>query len=233
MSEILRVEKLSKNYKTGAEVLHVLRGVDLEVTRGEFLTIVGASGTGKSTLLHLLALLDRPTEGRIFLEDLELATRSAAEQSAIRCKHFGFVFQFYHLLPEFDAMENLLMPTMIRLSRPAWRRRRKEITGRARTLAERLGVADRLSHKPNQLSGGEQQRIAIGRALINEPDILFCDEPTGNLDEHTSEEILRLLFNINEDLNTTIVMVTHNLDVARASARTLELHEGKLHPWKG
>ena len=233
MSEILRVEKLSKNYKTGAEVLHVLRGVDLAVTRGEFLTIVGASGTGKSTLLHLLALLDRPTEGRIFLEDLELLTRSPAQQSAIRCRHFGFVFQFYHLLPEFDALENLLMPTMIRLSRPAWRRRRKEITARARGLAERLGVAQRLSHRPNQLSGGEQQRIAIARALINEPDILFCDEPTGNLDEHTSEEILKLLFKVNEDLGTTIVMVTHNLDVARASARTLELHEGKLHPWKG
>jgi len=233
MSEILRVEKLSKNYKTGAEVLHVLRGVDLAVAKGEFLTIVGASGTGKSTLLHILALLDRPTEGRIFLEDLELLTRSPAQQSAIRCRHFGFVFQFYHLLPEFDAMESLLMPTMIRLSRRAWRRRRKEITGRARDLAERLGVADRLSHKPNQLSGGEQQRIAIGRALINEPHILFCDEPTGNLDEHTSEEILKLLFKVNEDLGTTIVMVTHNLDVARASARTLELHEGKLHPWKG
>lgn len=233
MSDLLRAEKLSKTYKTGTEVLHVLCGVDLAVTKSEFLTIVGASGTGKSTLLHLLALLDRPTHGRVFLEDLELVSRSPSQQSAIRCRHFGFVFQFYHLLPEFDAMENLLMPTMIRLSRPAWRRRRKEITEHAQNLAERLGVADRLSHKPGQLSGGEQQRIAIGRALINEPDILFCDEPTGNLDEHTSEQILGLLFKVNEDLGTTIVMVTHNLDVARASARTLELHEGKLRSWGG
>ena len=233
MSEILSVRGLCKTYPSGEEALEVLRGVDLAVEAGEFLTIVGASGTGKSTLLHLIALLDEPTEGTIALRGEDLLSLGRAQQSAIRCRHFGFVFQFYYLLPEFDAMENLLMPTMIRLGRGAWRRQRKEIVERAREVARRLGVEGRLSHRPAQLSGGEQQRIAIGRALINEPDVLFCDEPTGNLDEHTSAEILKLLFGLNGELGTTVVMVTHNLDVARASARTLELHEGKLRPWGG
>ena len=232
MSEILAARGLCKTYPSGEETLEILRGVDLSVEEGEFLTIVGASGAGKSTLLHLLALLDEPTAGTIALRGEDLLSLESVEQSAIRCKHFGFVFQFYYLLPEFDAMENLLMPTMIRLGRRAWRRQRKEIAMHAQRIAGRLGLSGRLGHRPNQLSGGEQQRFAIGRALINGPDVLFCDEPTGNLDEHTSAEILELLFGLNRELGTTVVMVTHNLDVARASARTLELHEGQLHPWK-
>ena len=231
MSDLLRADNLARSYVTGDRELHVLTGVDLSVEKGEFLTVVGASGTGKSTLLHLLALLDAPTGGRILFNDEDLVSLDAKAKSAIRCRHFGFVFQFYYLLPEFDAFENLLLPTMIDLSRRQWKARQEEIREGATTLANRLGVGDRLTHKPHQLSGGEQQRVAIGRALINEPDVLFCDEPTGNLDEHTSAEILDLLFELNRELGVTIVMVTHNLDVARASARTLEMHEGKLRPW--
>ena len=233
MSELLRAEGLTKYYATGEAQLRVLRGLALSVEKGEFLTIVGASGTGKSTLLHLLALLDEPTGGGIFFKDEDVGTLSQKERSAIRCKHFGFVFQFYYLLPEFNAMENLIMPAMIELRRGQFAAKRKEILDRARRIAGQLGVGDRLSHKPNQLSGGEQQRIAIGRALVNEPEILFCDEPTGNLDEGTSAEILDLLFQLNKDPGATIVMATHNLDVARASGRALELHNGKLRRWKG
>ncbi|MFH0963321.1 MAG: ABC transporter ATP-binding protein [Planctomycetota bacterium] len=231
MSDLLQAVELCKSFPSGAEELRVLRGLELMVREGEFLTIVGASGTGKSTLLHLLALLDEPTGGRILLRGKNLSVLSARGRSAVRCRQFGFVFQFYYLLPEFNALENLVLPKMIELSRREYRGKREEIEGRGREIAGLLGVEGRLHHKPAQLSGGEQQRVAIGRALLNNPEVLFCDEPTGNLDERTSEEILNLIFKLNAELGTTVVMVTHNLDVAARSARTLELHEGRLHAW--
>ena len=224
---ILNVSGLHKTYRLGASEVQVLKGASLTVQRGEFLAITGASGSGKSTLLHLMGALDVPDRGHVTFDGKELFAGSSAERDHLRNVHFGFVFQFYHLLPELSAMENVLLPAMVRYSIPAWLRRRPECRGRAKKLLEDMGLKGRLRHRPNELSGGELQRVAIARALINEPQVLLADEPTGNLDARTGKGILELLQGLNRD-GQTVVMVTHDARVAGAADRVISLVDGKM-----
>ena len=224
---ILNVSGLHKTYRLGASEVQVLRGASLTVQRGEFLAITGASGSGKSTLLHLMGALDVPDRGHVTFDGKELFAGSSAERDHLRNVHFGFVFQFYHLLPELSAMENVLLPAMVRYSIPAWLRRRPECRGRAKKLLEDMGLKGRLRHRPNELSGGELQRVAIARALINEPQVLLADEPTGNLDARTGKGILELLQALNRN-GQTVVMVTHDARVAAAADRVISLVDGKM-----
>jgi lipoprotein-releasing system ATP-binding protein len=224
---ILNVSGLHKSYHLGASEVQVLKGASLTVQRGEFLAITGASGSGKSTLLHLMGALDVPDRGHVTFDGKELFAGSSAERDHLRNVHFGFVFQFYHLLPELSAMENVLLPAMVRYSIPAWLRRRPECRGRAKKLLEDMGLKGRLRHRPNELSGGELQRVAIARALINEPQVLLADEPTGNLDARTGKGILELLQGLNRD-GQTVVMVTHDARVAAAADRVISLVDGKM-----
>jgi len=224
---ILNVSGLHKSYHLGASEVQVLKGASLTVRRGEFLAITGASGSGKSTLLHLMGALDVPDRGHVTFDGKELFAGSSAERDHLRNVHFGFVFQFYHLLPELSAMENVLLPAMVRYSIPAWLRRRPECRGRAKKLLEDMGLKGRLRHRPNELSGGELQRVAIARALINEPQVLLADEPTGNLDARTGKGILELLQGLNRD-GQTVVMVTHDARVAAAADRVISLVDGKM-----
>ena len=224
---ILTVSGVHKSYRLGASEVQVLRGASLAVQRGEFLAITGASGSGKSTLLHLMGALDVPDRGHVTFDGKELFAGSSAERDHLRNVHFGFVFQFYHLLPELSAMENVLLPAMVRYSIPAWLHKRPECRGRAKKLLEDMGLKGRLRHRPNELSGGELQRVAIARALINEPQVLLADEPTGNLDARTGKGILELLQGLNRD-GQTVVMVTHDARVAAAADRVISLVDGKM-----
>jgi lipoprotein-releasing system ATP-binding protein len=226
--KLLKAQSIHKEYREDGGVLHVLKGVDMEVTQGEIVTILGASGAGKSTLLHILGLLDTPTSGHVFFKDRDLHALSPAQKALVRNRDFGFVFQFYHLLPELDALENVLLPSMVTNGAFGWLKKRNELKARAEKIIRSVDLWDRRAHKPKALSGGEKQRIAIARALMNEPEILFCDEPTGNLDSKTSDEIVKLLWNINKDSGATFVIVTHNPDLARKSRRVLQIVDGKL-----
>jgi lipoprotein-releasing system ATP-binding protein len=224
---ILRGEKLHKHYRMGREDLHVLRGVDIRVAGGEWLCILGASGSGKSTLLHLLGGLDTPDEGRVLFREQNLFDFGPARRDHFRNTHIGFVFQFYHLLPELDVLENVLVTAMVRRSALGWATHRSELLGRATSLLGDLGLSERLRHRPRELSGGERQRVAIARALINGPDVLLADEPTGNLDRDTGQTILDLLGRLHKR-GQTIVMVTHDSMVADRADRTLKLDRGRL-----
>ncbi len=217
----LRANGLRKTYKNGASGVEVLRGVDLAVGKEEFLVIQGPSGAGKSTLLHILGGLDDPDEGTVFFEGTDIRSLSENERSVFRNRKVGFVFQFYHLLPELSALENVLLPMALR----SWRERGKA-RDRARSLLERLGLGSRSGHMPGQLSGGEQQRAAIARALINGPRVLLCDEPTGNLDSENGKNILGLLKQLNKEEKTTIVMVTHDKEIAAVADRVIHLRDG-------
>ena len=230
MSEILQVVDVHKSYRMGREHLHVLRGASLVVETGELLVIVGASGVGKSTLLHVIGALDRPDQGQVLYDGKNIFALSHARQDAIRNRTFGFVFQFYYLLPEFTALENVLMPAMVGKGVLAWLGSRRRLRRKARELLTQLGLGERLRHRPSQLSGGEQQRVAIARALINDPPILLCDEPTGNLDEHTAEDIMNTLCALNRESGQTTVMVTHNRDLAARADRVVHLTEGRIEP---
>jgi len=228
MSEpILLAEGLHKSYQMGAVRLRVLRGASLAVGRGEFLAVMGASGSGKSTLLHLLGALDVPDRGTVRFESTDVFAAGAGRRGALRNQAFGFVFQFYHLLPDLDVLENVLAPRMVRSAAGAWHADRREAIAAARELMQRLGLAERLGHRPNELSGGECQRVAIARALINSPAVLLADEPTGNLDAATGGQILKLLAGLN-DAGQTIVMVTHDPDVAARAHRTVRLRDGRI-----
>ena len=220
----LEVEDLHKSYLVGNRELPVLRGLDLRVERGEMLAIVGASGVGKSTLLHVLGGLDKSEAGRVKIGDVDLAALRDGELVSFRNKHVGFVFQFHHLLPEFNALENAEMPMRIAAA-PADQRR-----GRASTLLARVGLGERLEHRPGMLSGGEQQRVALARALVMHPALLLADEPTGNLDEHTAETLHGLLREMHREQGLTSIIATHNPRLASACDRILRLEEGKLHP---
>ena len=220
---ILKTSGLRKVYKNGAAAVNVLRGIDLSVKKEEFLVIQGPSGAGKSTLLHILGGLDSPTEGTVLFEGNDLQALNENERSFFRNRKVGFVFQFYHLLPELNTLENVLLPMALK----AWWERNKAET-RARSLLERLGLGRRLDHMPNQLSGGEQQRAAIARALINGPQLLLCDEPTGNLDSENGKNILNLLKQLNKEEKTTVVMVTHDKDIAAIADRVVHLKDGLL-----
>ncbi|HZT82518.1 MAG TPA: ABC transporter ATP-binding protein [Gemmataceae bacterium] len=225
---ILSAVNLHKTYRRHAVAIPVLNGLDLEVQGGEFLSIVGVSGSGKSTLLHLLGTLDRPDEGQILLEGQRIDDLPADRRDLLRNQTFGFIFQFYHLLPELTTLENVLMPQMIAHSALGWFARRRELRRRAAELLERVGLGHRLKHRPRELSGGEMQRAAVARALINEPAILLADEPTGNLDADTGLAIVRLLRDLNRQEGLTIIMVTHNLDLAAETDRVVKLAAGKV-----
>ncbi|HEY5915070.1 MAG TPA: ABC transporter ATP-binding protein [Verrucomicrobiae bacterium] len=223
MSDLLLSAKgVRKTYLLGKRALEVLRGVDVELARGDFLALRGASGAGKSTLLYLIGGLDTPNEGEIRLAGRNLGTLSRTELARVRNREVGFIFQAYYLLPELDALENVCLPA--RMARvPA-----SEIEARGCELLERVGLKDRMEHKPYELSGGEQQRVAIARALINQPDLVLADEPTGNLDSHTGEEILNLLVTIREERKTTLIIATHDARLAARAPRVIELVDGKV-----
>jgi ABC-type lipoprotein export system ATPase subunit len=224
---ILQASGLHKSYHLGRVNLNVLRGVSMSVRQGEFLTIMGSSGSGKSTLLHVLGALDVPDSGDVRFEGTPLFGGSNAARDRLRNKVFGFVFQFYHLLPEFTVLENALLPSMVGHSVFSWFGKSTSLQERATELLGQLGLAERLKHRPNELSGGERQRVAIARALINEPQVLLADEPTGNLDATTGQEILSVLEGLNR-AGQTIVMVTHDPKVAAAADRILNLVDGKI-----
>jgi lipoprotein-releasing system ATP-binding protein len=228
MSDFLAARDLVKEYVQGGEKLRVLRGVSLHVREGEFLVIVGASGAGKSTLLHLLGLLDSPTSGEVLFEGKSLTRLSGLQQARLRNTLFGFVFQFFHLLPDFNALENVMMPAYVRFRTLEWARRRREMRARAADLLARVGLKERLRHRPNQLSGGERQRVALCRALINQPRVLLLDEPTGNLDRKTGEQIHQLIHDINRAERQTVVMVTHDEAAAQTAGRLIRIRDGEL-----
>ncbi|HHP7238623.1 ABC transporter ATP-binding protein [Longibacter sp.] len=225
MSEsLLRAAGVTKEYDTGGETpLHVLRGVDLEIRAGEIVAVMGESGTGKSTLLHILGALERPTAGTVTFENSDLSTASDDELAAFRNRSIGFVFQFHHLLPEFTALENVAMPALIQ------HQGMEEAEPRARDLLDLLGLSGRATHRPNALSGGEKQRVAIARALMNEPALVLMDEPTGNLDAQTAEPLHREIERLSETMNQTFVLVTHNPGLAAIADRVLKLDHGTLH----
>ncbi len=216
---MLKAQNLKKSYGK----LPVLKGIDLEVKPKEAVSIVGSSGAGKTTLLHLLATLDNPDSGEVWFEDRPLHKLSDKKLAHLRNQNFGFVFQFHNLLPEFTALENVTLPALI-----AENRRKREISERAYQLLETLGVAQRADHKPSELSGGEQQRVAVARALINQPKVLFADEPSGNLDVTNAEKLHQLFFSLRDELDLTLVIVTHNPELAEMTDRSIRLADGKL-----
>jgi lipoprotein-releasing system ATP-binding protein len=219
---LLTVTGLNKRYRVGSQTIHVLRDLDLEVAAGEMVAVVGASGVGKSTLLHLLGGLDRADTGSIRIRDTDVGGLSDAELVAFRNRHVGFVFQFHHLLPEFDALENAELPLRIaRIPLP-------EARPRAEHLLARVGLGDRLRHRPGMLSGGEQQRVAVARALVMQPTLLLADEPTGDLDETTAEALHGLLRGMHAEYGLTSLIATHNPRLAAACDRTLRLENGRL-----
>jgi lipoprotein-releasing system ATP-binding protein len=225
---LLRAAGLRKTFRMGDSEVTVLKRVDLALNPGEFVAIEGRSGSGKSTLLHILGALDSPDEGSVEFDGENLAAMSAAARSRVRNTQFGFVFQFYHLLPELNVLENTLLAPMIEFSwRQFWRTRR-ELRERATEVLAQLGMDHRLRHRPSQLSGGERQRVAIARALMNKPRVLFADEPTGNLDAETGRQIMDVLEKLHTQADQTVVMVTHDRSLAREADRVLVLKDGRL-----
>jgi predicted ABC-type transport system involved in lysophospholipase L1 biosynthesis ATPase subunit len=219
---LLSARGVHKTYFLGQRSLEVLRGVDLEMRRGDFVALRGASGAGKSTLLHLLVGLDAPNQGEVWLAGRNLATLGRGDLARLRNREVGFIFQAYYLLPELDALENVCLPA--RMARTA----AAQAEARGRELLARVGLKERLEHKPYELSGGEQQRVAIARALINEPDLILADEPTGNLDSHTGEEIIELLCALRTEKKTTLIMATHDARVAARAPKAVELVDGQI-----
>jgi lipoprotein-releasing system ATP-binding protein len=225
---ILSARGIRKSYPIGDRRLEVLHGVNLDLARGELLCLMGSSGAGKSTLLHVLGMLDRPSEGEVWIDGLSVWDLSIAERAAVRNTKVGFVFQFYHLLPELNAVENVLLPAMIKQSSGAFRRQRKEHEERARSALIKFGLGERLTHRPGQLSGGERQRVAIARALFLDPPIVIADEPTGNLDTGTGEKVLDLLFREQAERNLSLLLVTHDERVARRCERVVYMDDGQI-----
>jgi lipoprotein-releasing system ATP-binding protein len=222
MSEVLRAERLAKTYAEGNLKTHVFHDLQLSVAEGETVAILGASGAGKSTLLHLLGGLDIPTAGEVWVAGQRMSDLSDAERGKLRNKALGFVYQFHHLLPEFTALENVMLPVLLNGTHiPDARQRAKD-------LLESVGLGHRLEHKPGELSGGERQRAAVARALVNKPACVLGDEPTGNLDEKTAAHVFAQMIDLNHAQRTSLVLVTHDRKLARRLDRVLELHEGKL-----
>jgi len=224
---ILTCSGLRRIFKMGDSDVDVLKGVNLSVAAGEFVAIEGRSGSGKSTLLHVLGALDTPTSGQVTFEGQEIFAASATERSRLRNVSFGFVFQFYHLLPELNVLENTLLAAMVKHSWMGFRSNRSQLRNQATDILESLGLSHRLKHRPAHLSGGERQRVAIARALMNKPKVLFADEPTGNLDAETGGQIMRVLETLHAE-GQTIVMVTHDRTIAKRADRGLILKDGQL-----
>lgn len=223
MSNAIQAEGVSKSYDDGKLHVDVLKNLSLTVSQGEMLAIIGASGSGKSTLLHLLGGLDLPTAGKVTVAGYELSTLSEKKKGDLRNRYLGFVYQFHHLLPEFTALENVAMPLLIRGLKP------KLAIEKAEVIIDKVGLADRRQHRFAELSGGERQRIAIARALVTEPKCVLADEPTGNLDHETADQIFDLMFRLNESMDTSFVVVTHNDQLAAKLNRILVLKNGSLH----
>jgi lipoprotein-releasing system ATP-binding protein len=220
---LLQATGLSKSFGDGAR-LQVLVDLDLEVAPGESVAIVGQSGVGKSTLLHVLGTLDQPTTGKVYFDGTDVFSLSEREQAEFRNREVSFIFQFHHLLPDFTALENVMMPALIRGTSPV------QAEGQARDILVQVGLAERLTHKPGELSGGEQQRVAVARAVVLSPRAILADEPTGNLDPDTGQEVHTLLMELNRRHQITLVVVTHNQELAGMVDRTLHLEHGRLHP---
>jgi ABC-type lipoprotein export system ATPase subunit len=219
---ILEAENLHKVYKSGKIEVAALRGIRLKIKKSEILCIIGPSGAGKSTLLHLLGGLDEPTEGRVLFEGKDLYGRPEDQRAKIRNQRVGFVFQLYHLLAEFSALENVMLPALMNAASFV------QAQERAKGLLNLVGLENRFAHKPAQLSGGQQQRVAIARTLINDPDIVFCDEPTGNLDSQMGGQIIELLGNLNQEQGKTLVIVSHEERIAKMADRIVHIQDGKV-----
>ncbi len=224
---ILSAKDVYKEYKIGKTFLRVLNGINLDIQAGEVVIVLGASGAGKSTLLHTLGMLDTPTSGSVYFKGENLSIAKQSELAAKRNRVFGFVFQFYYLLPDFNALENVLMPCLIGKSQLK-ARSKKEDREKAIHLLQRVGLGNRIHHRPDELSGGEKQRVAIVRALINDPEILLCDEPTGNLDTHTGREIQELIWELNDRTKQTVVIVTHDERFAKSTECVVRIADGKI-----
>ncbi len=220
---MLQAKNIKKIYWSGSKELCVLKGIDLLIEKGEFISVVGPSGAGKSTLLHILGGLDDPSSGEVFLDDSCFSDLKENEKARVRNSRFGFVFQFYHLLREFSALENVMLPGLI-----SNKIKKSDISRKATEALEFLGLKNRVHHRPFELSGGEQQRVAIARALINDPEILFCDEPTGNLDYASGRQIQEWLLALNKQKKMTIILVTHSQELAKGSNRILNIFDGKF-----
>ncbi|WP_455241851.1 ABC transporter ATP-binding protein [Petrachloros mirabilis] len=219
---MITVTDLYKSFNMGGQLLPVLKGINLSISKGELIAIVGASGAGKSTLLHILGLLDHPTKGTVTFNGQDLFQLSESARADFRNRRIGFVFQFHHLLPEFTALENACMPALIQ------RRNPEEVRGEAISILREVGLEARLHHKPGEMSGGEQQRVAVARALLQKPDLVLADEPTGNLDTHTGDALFSLMRELNKARGTTFVIVTHNDKLSAQSDRIVYMQDGQI-----
>jgi lipoprotein-releasing system ATP-binding protein len=226
---LIKVDNLVKNFKSGDSYINVLKGLNFDIKKGEIFSILGPSGSGKSTLLHILGLLDKPTSGKVFYNGRDFSTLSIAESTSLRNTTFGFIFQFYHLIPELSVLENTLLPFMIRHSYFSWLIHKHNLRTKALSLLDKVGLSHRIHHRVNHLSGGESQRVAIARALITEPEVIFCDEPTGNLDQATSREIQDIIWAMNKNSGQTFVIVTHDENIASKANRIVRLVDGNIN----
>lgn len=222
MEKIIEVENLNKTYMLGNVPVEILQEINFTINRGEFITIMGPSGSGKSTLLYLLGGLDKPTSGKILINNKDISALSDEEQSTLRRRVIGFVFQFYNLVPNLTVEDNVMLPVLLD------GKKIKDYRQKLYEILETVGLSDRINHTPRELSGGQQQRVAIARALINEPDIILADEPTGNLDSKSSEEVMKLLQRINKEKGKTILQVSHSLETAKYSDRIINVRDGKV-----
>jgi lipoprotein-releasing system ATP-binding protein len=222
MNNILLVKGLLKTYENGQQKIEVIKGIDLDIPEGAVIIIVGPSGVGKSTLLHLIGGLDKPNSGEVLIDGKDIFQLADKELAQFRNKNIGFVFQFHHLLPEFTALENVMIPGMMHA------KNLEDIEKNARDLLTEVGLSERLTHKPSQLSGGEQQRVAVARALINRPKLVLADEPTGNLDKQNSQSLYRLILSLNEKLKQTFLIVTHNEMMAVNASMVIEMEDGRI-----